>query len=118
MWSTSLALGPVKGSEVELGKETERYLLAGCVAEMSFVKLPYTQDDACDTYATVCFQGEDRERVYAAAIKAGVPSLQKHALCGDGTADTTLGAMGMSYPAFLLKKPHSRTPPTGVSAYH
>ena len=116
VWSTSLFSGGATGAEQELTKQTERYLVGGCVVEMSLIKLLFAMEGACDTYATFCFQGEDKEAVYEAALKAGVISLKPYALCGDGTADSTLGAMGMSYAGFLGRRPSQRTPPAVAPA--
>jgi len=96
---------------LEVAKQTERYLLGGCIAEMSLLTLPtFSEDSRQQQYATFSFQGEDMDAVYAAAIKAGVPSLSRFALNGDRTAKSLLGAMGMSYAAFLSQDPHLRSP--------
>jgi len=109
--STTIAAQPMKSGPVSITKQTERYLLCGCVAEMTLLTMPALDDEmAPQQYATVAFQGETSFMVYEAAEAAGVPSLARFALCGDRHAGTLLGQMGMTYAGFVASAPLAGQP--------
>jgi len=111
LWSTTLSTAPIRPGPLTLKKQTERYMLGGCIAEMSLLGLPSLDEEAQpQQYVTFCFQGPNSFTVYEAAEAAGLPSLAAYALCGDREASTILGAMGMSYAGFIEAAPHLGAP--------